>query len=34
VDQSFALLIGPAWFFGKATTTHAQLSLRYFAPLH
>jgi hypothetical protein len=29
VEQGFAVLIGPAVFFGKTTTTHMQVSLRY-----
>jgi hypothetical protein len=29
IDDSFALLVGPAWFAGDRTTTHAQVSLRY-----
>lgn len=29
IDRGFALLAGPAWFFGKTTTGHVQVSLRY-----
>ncbi len=29
VEQGFAVLAGPAVFFGQATTTHVQVSLRY-----
>ncbi len=29
IEQGFAVLVGPAVFFGKATTTHLQVALRY-----
>lgn len=33
LDESFAVLAGPAWFVGDATSTHAQVTLRFQSPL-
>ena len=29
LDESFAILAGPAWFVGDATNTHAQVTMRF-----
>jgi hypothetical protein len=33
LDENFAILAGPAWFVGDASSTHAQVTLRFQSPV-